>query len=100
MVVVAAPHVVEQDREFKLAVLGRTLDHLGRQTYKRRDVAIVELVANCWDAGAKTVNITVPQADGYDQAEDSYIIEDDGFGMSEIEVENDYLVVGRNRRED
>lgn len=88
------------EREFSIKVLGRTLDHLGRQTYKRRDVAIAELVANCWDANASYVNITVPGAEDYDPAVDQYVIEDDGVGMDESTVQEQYLVVGRNRRLD
>ena len=44
-----------RDRNFHIRVLGRTLEHLGVQMYKRRDIALAELVANSWDAGAKEV---------------------------------------------
>jgi hypothetical protein len=76
------------DRIFHMAVLGRTLEHLGVQMYKRRDTALAELVANCWDANATRVWLSVPQGP------------DDGDGMSADDVENHYLVVGRNRRRD
>ena len=50
------------ERAFTLSVLGRTLEHLGVQNYKRRDVAIVEIVANSWDAGANGVKISLPKS--------------------------------------
>jgi len=88
----------ERRREFTITVLGRTLEHLGVQMYKRRDVAIAELVANSWDAGARTVRITVPEQGDYDQASGQIVITDDGTGMNGDQVQNEYLVVGRNRR--
>lgn len=85
------------ERTFHMAVLGRTLEHLGVQMYKRRDTAIAELVANCWDANATNVWVTIPDED-YDQTTSTFIVEDDGDGMSDDDVEDQYLVVGRNRR--
>src|SRR5688572_13829391 len=94
------PAIAKQRRDFHLTVLGRTLEHLGVQMYKRRDVAIAELVANCWDAGASNVWITAPERGVYSADRSSIIITDDGEGMNADQVENEYLVVGRNRRED
>ena len=88
------------ERDFHLKVLGRTLEHLGAQMYKRRDTAIAELVANSWDAGATFVDITVPEAAGYARETSEIKIADDGIGMVPDEIDDDYLVVGRNRRED
>jgi len=88
----------ERRREFTITVLGRTLEHLGVQMYKRRDVAIAELVANCWDAGAGNVWITVPEQCDYEQASSRIVITDDGTGMNDDQVQDEYLVVGRNRR--
>jgi Histidine kinase-, DNA gyrase B-, and HSP90-like ATPase len=90
--------VPSKERVFRIAVLGRTLEHLGVQMYKRRDTAIAELVANCWDAGAQNVWVSLPAAE-YDRAASVIIVEDDGTGMSDEDVEDHYLVVGRNRRQ-
>ena len=86
-------------RVFTLKVLGRTLTHLGVQMYKRRDTAIAELVANCWDAGARNVYVDVPFESDYDQQTSIISIRDDGSGMNPSGIQNGYLVVGRNRRE-
>lgn len=85
-------------REFSITVLGRTLEHLGTQMYKRRDVAIAELVANAWDAGAKNVHLVVPPKDEYDRSLSIVKVSDDGKGMEPDEVQENYLVIGRNRR--
>lgn len=82
----------------KFKVLGRTLEHFGVQMYKRREVAIAELVANCWDAGATAVMIAVPDPSNYAPAASKIVIRDTGCGMNREDVQNSYLVLGRNRR--
>lgn len=67
--------------------------------YKRRDTAIAELVANCWDAGATRVEIWIPESHEYDPTRSTITITDDGTGMSAQQVQDEYLVVGRNRRQ-
>ena len=84
---------------FFLKVLGRTFTHLGVQMYKRRDTAIAELVANCWDAGAKNVYVDVPFESDYNQKTSVISIRDDGSGMTRSDIQDGYLVVGRDRRE-
>jgi hypothetical protein len=97
--IMADPHGAQDiQRNFYITVLGRTLEHLGVQMYKRRDIAIAELVANSWDAGATEVYITIPDAGSYDPASARITIRDDGVGMSADQVQDQYLVVGRNRR--
>ncbi|MGB8647290.1 MAG: ATP-binding protein [Anaerolineae bacterium] len=91
-------HQAPHSRTFHITVLGRTLEHLGVQMYKRRDIAIAELVANSWDAGATQVDIAVPGADHYQPEASEISITDNGTGMDDDQVENEYLVVGRNRR--
>lgn len=79
-------------------MLGRTLEHLGTQMYKRRDVALAELVANAWDAGATEVRIDIPLPANYNTASSEIAVTDNGVGMSADQVDDDYLVIGRNRR--
>jgi len=88
-----------RDHTFHINILGRTLEHFGSQMYKRRDTAIAELVANSWDAGAENVYITVPEAKDYDPASSVIRVRDDGSGMDKNGVQEDYLVIGRNRRQ-
>ncbi|MGI8427013.1 MAG: ATP-binding protein [Actinomycetota bacterium] len=92
------PDQTTHERDFTITVLGRTLEHLGVQMYKRRDVAVAELVANCWDAGAKNVEIDLPGTDNYDPLVAEITIIDDGEGMTDDSVQENYLAIGRNRR--
>ncbi len=85
-------------RTFHITVLGRTLEHLGSQMYKHRDIAIAELVANSWDAGATRVDISIPDEADYASETSQILISDNGIGMTDDDVENEYLVVGKNRR--
>jgi hypothetical protein len=89
-----------EQKKFQLQILGRTLEHLGVQMYKQRNTAIAELVANCWDAGAKKVNIFIPETSSYNQLSSNIIIKDDGYGMDDQEIADAYLVIGRNRRKE
>ncbi len=91
--------IQEETLEFFIHVLGRTLEHLGVQTYKRRDLAILELVANSWDAIATEVRITLPEEAEYEPHSSVIRIEDNGRGMDDDIIQNEYLVVGRNRRQ-
>lgn len=86
-------------RQFNMKILGRLLEHLGSQMYKRRDTALAELVANAWDAGATEVEVTVPTSN-YDADASRILIADNGIGMTEDQVQLEYLVAGRNRRAD
>lgn len=84
-------------RQFNMKILGRLLEHLGSQMYKRRDTALAELVANAWDAGATEVTLAVPTSN-YDPATSEIVIADNGIGMTDDQVQEEYLVAGRNRR--
>lgn len=82
---------------FSLKVLGRTIEHLGSQMYKHRGPSIAELIANAWDAGSTNVEVNVPEGE-IDTENGKIIVTDTGCGMSPDDVQNKYLVIGRNRR--
>ena len=75
-----------------------TIKHLGLQMYSTLPPVIGELVANGWDANATKVEITIPETP-IDEQTSEIVISDDGIGMSDKEIREKYLIVGRDRRE-
>ena len=68
------------------------LRSLGRIGYDP-DVALTELVANTWDAGAAKVNVIIPSETG-----DILSVEDDGHGMTEEQFRKRWMTLGYNRQ--
>lgn len=56
------------------------------------DIALTELVANAWDAGAENVWITIPEA-----LEEYIIVVDDGTGLSPDQFHSRWMKLGYNR---
>ncbi len=56
------------------------------------EIALTELVANAWDAGATTVDIFIPE--DYDQ---KLIVEDNGTGLTQEQFEQRWMKLGYNR---
>src|SRR5579863_1103402 len=52
------------------------------------DVALTELVANAWDAGATTVDLTIP-----DETDQLLAVEDDGTGMSSADFRRKWMTL-------
>lgn len=75
-----------------------TIEHLGLKLYVSLPPVIGELVSNAWDADSDKVEITLPDGPIIPQSE--VIVRDYGEGMEETEVQNAYLRIGRNRREE
>lgn len=75
-----------------------TIKHLGLQMYSTLPPVIGELIANAWDANAKRVEIAIPEAAIRDD-DTEIVISDDGLGMSDSDIRDKYLIVGRDRRE-
>jgi len=67
------------------------LRSLGPLAY-RSDIALSELVANAWDAGATLVEITVPQVNG-----GILVIEDDGTGLTREQFLSRWMTLAYNR---
>jgi hypothetical protein len=79
-----------------LKFAGSLVEQLGAQLYPSVTATVAELVSNAWDADAANVWINIP----FDTWSPEATIEvlDDGHGMSRMEAQFRYLVVGRNRR--
>ncbi|HNT74369.1 MAG TPA: ATP-binding protein [Anaerolineae bacterium] len=58
-------------------------------------IALIELVANCWDAGADTVEITWPE----ESVPNPIVIQDDGTGMTKEQFTQRWLQFNYDRRE-
>ena len=70
-----------------------TIKHLGVMLYSTLPPVLAELVANSWDADATEVQVILN-----DETEKEIIIKDNGTGMSFDEINNGFLLIGRNRR--
>jgi len=75
-----------------------TIKHLGLQMYSTLPPVIGELVANGWDANATKVEITIPD-EPINERTSEIVITDNGNGMSDEDVREKYLRIGRDRRE-
>ena len=75
-----------------------TIKHLGLQMYSTLPPVIGELIANAWDANATRVEITIPETP-IDEHQSEITIVDNGIGMSDSDIRQKYLIVGRDRRE-
>jgi len=63
------------------------------ENYSSSERALRELIDNAWDAEAKTVRITLPAA----MTEEPIVITDDGNGMKEQELRQEYLNIASPR---
>jgi len=81
----------------KFDVSTRLLDHLGLSAYNSIAKSITELVANAYDADARSVEIVIPISISSASA---VRLRDNGTGMSRSDVEQKFLLIGRNKRLD
>jgi hypothetical protein len=73
-----------------------TIQHLGVSLYSQLPSVLAELISNSWDADAD--NVTIEFCDTGKSK--SIIYKDDGIGMTFDELNEKYLMIGRNRRKD
>lgn len=86
-----------EKKPFQMEFEMSTIKHLGLQMYSTLPPVIGEIVANAWDANATTVDISIPETPI--GADSEIVIADDGIGMSDLDVREKYLIVGRDRRD-
>ena len=82
----------EQEKGFSMGFDPNTVDHLGIKLYSQFPPVLAELVSNAYDAEAKNVIIDI------NREENTITVKDDGVGMTHQEINEEYLVIGRNRR--
>lgn len=85
-----------EDNKLVLRFDPRTIEHLGIKMYSRLPYALAELIANSYDAGATEVTIKLFDEDSSDK---SIVVIDNGEGMSYEEIKENFLVIGRKRRD-
>lgn len=71
-----------------------TIEHLGISLYSKLPSVLSELISNSWDADATSVTIDFIE----ENSNKEIIYSDDGEGMTFDELNDNYLVIGRNRR--
>ncbi|WP_103666119.1 TIGR02391 family protein [Gracilimonas amylolytica] len=85
-----------REKELLMSFDPHTIEHLGVKMYSNLPNALAELIANAYDADAKTVFINL-----YENEENKRIqITDDGVGMSFEDLNEKFLRIGRKRREE
>lgn len=72
-----------------------TIEHLGVKMYSTLPPALAELISNAYDADASEVVVEFLEQNGTPKAITVY---DDGIGMTAKDIQEKFLVIGRNRR--
>lgn len=83
-----------KDNEFTFLISLSVLNHLGRHLYRSFVTILGEAISNAWDADATNVWIYV------DKEKNSFVIKDDGTGMSKDDFQKKFLNIGYSKRED
>jgi hypothetical protein len=98
----------EAEHKYRMTISRLTIEKLGIKLYDKVAAVLAELVANCYDADAEHVVITLPFDTYLARKSEGKLtdlgheikIQDDGHGMTANDVNDYYLHVGINRRTD
>lgn len=85
---------MESKEVFTFEISLSVLNHLGRHLYRSFTTVLGEAISNSWDADAKNVWIYIDRKKG------SFLIKDDGIGMSADDFKNKFLKIGYSKRKD
>lgn len=92
-----SPKLQANKTDFVLRFSHNVIEHLGLKLYQNKPTNVLaELVSNSWDAEAERVWILL-RVNGLGESR-SIIVADDGVGMSDSTLRENYLLVGRRRR--
>lgn len=89
--------VTETPRPLVLKFGGSLVEQLGAQLYPSVTATVAELISNAWDADAENVWVSVPFEQNWNQNAELVVL-DDGHGMTYLQAQEAYLVVGRRKR--
>jgi len=98
----------KQPTKYTMTISRLTIDKLGVKLYDRVSAVIAELISNSYDADATEVMIKAPMGEFLATKRDNQLqdrgftieILDNGSGMTPDQVNNFYLCVGADRRND
>ena len=82
-------------KELEMKFDPKTIEHLGVKMYSTLPPALAELISNAYDADAGNVKVRFVTVG----SRKSITVKDDGHGMSAEDIQQKFLVIGRNRRE-
>lgn len=85
-----------EDSSLVLRFDPHTIEHLGIKMYSQLPHALAELVANAYDAASTNVSIHLSDSDPLNK---TITVIDNGDGMSYEEVQENFLIIGRKRRD-
>src|SRR5262249_27313069 len=83
---------MDDNRQFTFEISLSVLNHLGRGLYRSFATVLGEAISNSWDADAKNVEIHI------DRDSNSFVIRDDGIGMTADDFQNKFLRIGYSKR--
>lgn len=83
-----------EESRYKMTISLNVLNHLGIGLYSNVPAVLSEVVANAWDADAGKVSVEIDSENG------QIIVQDDGDGMNEKDINRRYLTVGYQKRKD
>lgn len=94
--------------KYTMKISRLTVDKLGVKLYDRVHIVLSELIANSYDADAHIVKVCAPmnqylatkKGGVIESKNQTIVVEDDGIGMTPQELQDYYLVVGKERRTD
>ena len=78
--------------QFSFEISLSVLNHLGRNLYRNFMTVLGEAISNSWDADAQNVWIYI------DRENNSFVIKDDGKGMTSDDFQNKFLKIGYSKR--
>ncbi|MFA5652229.1 MAG: ATP-binding protein [Candidatus Paceibacterota bacterium] len=87
--------MTQNKKQLSMTFTPNTIEHLGVRMYSTLPPVVAELIANSQDADAKDVYITLN-----DTETKEIIVSDNGHGMSFDDINDKFLRIGRNRRND